>query len=140
MTVHVLPPSEQLNFGPLRQQMSQAFNLDDLRTLCFDLGIEYEDLAGETKQAKIISLIEYTQRHNRLPHLLETLAKVRPATNWQMPTKLTVNDLGVRGKVLKNVQATWIDGFLKNSLHSEVLKMVFTKQPNAVSRTWGIVL
>ena len=120
--------------------MSQAFNLDELRVLSFDLGIEHEDLAGETRQAKIISLVDFVQRHDRLPDLLEVLAQTRPDVDWRKPNLLSTGDLRVREKILNNIQSTWIDGFLKDSLHNEVLELALSYRPEALSRSWSMAM
>jgi hypothetical protein len=36
----------------LRDLLDAHFSNDDLRQLCFDLGIDYENLAGDTRTAK----------------------------------------------------------------------------------------
>ena len=51
----------------LRQNMTNAFNLEDLRNICFDLEIEYENLSNHTQRdAFVRELIAYTQRVGRL--------------------------------------------------------------------------
>jgi hypothetical protein len=58
--------------------MDQHFNLDEIQLLCFDLGIDYEHLAGETKPKKIHELILMVVRNGLLPDLLELLVEERP--------------------------------------------------------------
>src|SRR6185436_19467860 len=43
-------PDESL--AELRQTISRLFSEQDLRTLCFDVGIDYDDIGGETKESK----------------------------------------------------------------------------------------
>lgn len=67
----------------LRDQMNQYFSVSELRTLCFDLGIDYEDLPGSTKQLKVIELIGFVQRRGVLDNLIKLLAHQRPnVTKW----------------------------------------------------------
>lgn len=66
----------------LRKQMDSYFSLSELRTICFDLGIDYEELPGGTKQNFTVGLIEYVIRRNRLPELLDALRRERPKVNW----------------------------------------------------------
>lgn len=66
----------------LRQLIAAAFNLDELRALCFDLGIDYDDLPGESKLRKIIELISYFMRQNTLVQFLQYLALARPNVIW----------------------------------------------------------
>jgi tetratricopeptide (TPR) repeat protein len=62
--------------------MDQHFNLDEIQLLCFDLGIDYEHLAGETKPKKIHELILMVVRNGLLPDLLELLVEERPNVPW----------------------------------------------------------
>ncbi|MCA9996928.1 MAG: tetratricopeptide repeat protein [Anaerolineales bacterium] len=65
----------------LRAALEQHFNLEELQRLCFELSLDYENLAGSTKEAKTMSLVEYAQRHNRLSALLSYVQTARP--DWQ---------------------------------------------------------
>lgn len=62
----------------LVKAIEDSFNLEELRSLCFSLEIDYENLAGETKHAKIIALFQYFQRRNNLDVLIHKLAEIRP--------------------------------------------------------------
>jgi formylglycine-generating enzyme required for sulfatase activity len=66
----------------LRKLLIQHFSLDELRMLCFDLGLEYEDLPGDTLSTKMHALIEHLQRRNALFKLLEEVAEQRPTVVW----------------------------------------------------------
>ena len=66
----------------LPQQISQHFNLDELRGLCHDLGIEYENLRGETRDAKVLALVLYCQRYGSLSQLQNLLQARRPFITW----------------------------------------------------------
>ena len=46
----------------LRQILAERFNEGELRTLCFDLGIDYENLPGQGKADKARELVAYFQR------------------------------------------------------------------------------
>ncbi|WP_420642288.1 hypothetical protein [Candidatus Leptofilum sp.] len=41
-----------MNKTDLRSQIADSFNKSELRSLCFDLGINYENLPGETLENK----------------------------------------------------------------------------------------
>lgn len=62
----------------LRTILYERFNVSELRTLCFDLGIDYNDLAGDSKGDKTIELVAYFDRHNRLFELAENIRRLRP--------------------------------------------------------------
>lgn len=61
----------------LRHALTIAFSLEELVTLCFDMGIPYEDLGGDGKEAKVRQLILYCERHDLLVHLIEFVRQTR---------------------------------------------------------------
>lgn len=71
----VLPPQPT----HLRRVIDAHFSLEEIRTLCFDLGIDFEQLAGSEKNAKARSLVAYCQRRDDLPRLLSTIRQERGA-------------------------------------------------------------
>jgi hypothetical protein len=62
----------------LREILSQKFNLVELQALCFDLNIDYEDLQGSSKQAKVIELVRYCERSERIEELIAGITRFRP--------------------------------------------------------------
>ena len=54
----------------LRQILVEYFDEGELKTLCFDLGIDYESLPGAGKANKARDLVAYVQRHGRLQELI----------------------------------------------------------------------
>jgi hypothetical protein len=88
----VLPPdepdrganltSQQVRVG-LRKLLETHFNLDGLRNLCFDMGIQYENLpGGDVLGAKARELILYCERHLRVGELIEMGREARPELPW----------------------------------------------------------
>ena len=69
----------------LRNEISTTYNLGELRTLCFDASIPYEDIAGETKNDKIRELIAYAERKNKMSLLLTVLREGRPSATFTDP-------------------------------------------------------
>jgi len=67
-----------MNRTELRDQIGERFSLSEIHQLCFSLGIDYENLPGETKIEIAQSLIEHCERHNRLPELKQSLNTLRP--------------------------------------------------------------
>jgi hypothetical protein len=55
-----MPGRESLS--RLRQILATRFSESELRTLCFDLGIDYDDLPGQEKASKARELIAYLER------------------------------------------------------------------------------
>lgn len=116
--------------GPLRQQITNLFSLDEIRVLCLDLGIRYEELSGETISAKSASLIAYADRRGQLDLLMVLLHKVRPSVRWPLPTILQR-----QYTLRRNVRATWIEGVLKQSVTDEIaVELKLTLEPQALTR------
>lgn len=66
-----------------RTLIKKLFNLGDIETLCFDLaelGIEYQNLAGDTLEDKTRELLNWFQRRTMLPYLYDYVRKQRPNT------------------------------------------------------------
>lgn len=57
----------------LLTRMSNQLNLNDLKRIYFQLGIDFDNIPGETKGEKITGLIEYLERRNKIDMLLDTL-------------------------------------------------------------------
>lgn len=68
----------------LRILIEYHFNLGELRTLCSDLNVDYDNIPSEdnTKQLKIEGLIDYLIRRNLLEELRKLLKLERPNVNW----------------------------------------------------------
>ncbi len=115
---------------PLRQQITALFSLDDLRVLCLDIGIRYDELSGDTINKKTASLLAYTERRGQLPQLMALLAEADVNIEWHQPDYLEkLYDLR------RNVHATWISGVLKQSITDEIaleLKLIY--QPQILTR------
>ena len=62
----------------LRNALAQYFNLGELHTLCFELGISYENLGGQGLEAKALSLVQYVQRHGLYELLVTAVQNARP--------------------------------------------------------------
>jgi hypothetical protein len=66
----------------LRQILATHFDEGELRTLCFDLHIDYDDLPGAGKVNKARELVAYLERHGQIPNLLEVGKQLRPDVVW----------------------------------------------------------
>lgn len=62
--------------------LTDRFNDDELRTLCFALGIDYDNLRGDGKSGKARELITYLERRNEIPQLIEIGKQLRPDISW----------------------------------------------------------
>ena len=71
-------PSEVVDRAELRQMIAACFDAGELRTLCFDLGVNYDDLPGEGRADKARELVAYFERRGRIRELEEHCRQLRP--------------------------------------------------------------
>lgn len=64
--------------------MEIAFNMDELEELTIDLGIDWEDIKGETKKEKIRNMVGYYYRLNLLDVFIGNLKAERPDYKWPL--------------------------------------------------------
>jgi DNA-binding NarL/FixJ family response regulator len=57
------PPGSMSGVVALTDFIHAAFNPAELKTLCFALDINYDDLPGDTHQMKVVELVLYCERH-----------------------------------------------------------------------------
>jgi hypothetical protein len=81
-TTNPMDPVRQSPAAQLRASLAENFSSEDLQLLCYDLQIDYDDLAGDSKAAKIVSLLELLGRTNRITQLIDRCAQLRPAIAW----------------------------------------------------------
>jgi WD40 repeat protein len=78
----VNPRLSQSNYQQIRQLITAHFSLQELKTLCFDIGVEFDDLGGEGLSEKARELVTFLQRRDRIPELLQILINERPGVVW----------------------------------------------------------
>ncbi len=66
----------------LHQNLMKSFNYSELAGLCSYLGIDYEIIPGDNKEAKVRELISYCERTGKLQELLYRCQTQRPNTKW----------------------------------------------------------
>lgn len=80
----------------LHQTLLKTFDLEELRTLCFALSVEFDDLRGEGRAAKARELVRLFQRSNRLEQLAAKISSRddRQSANKRNPLKEdTIQDI-----------------------------------------------
>jgi hypothetical protein len=78
------PRIPQTRLVELHQLLVERFSESELRALCFDLGIDFDDLASEGKSGKARELIAYLDRRGRLPELISFVRQQRPDVPWDV--------------------------------------------------------
>lgn len=76
---------KEIDWSRLRQLISQYFSLSELRTLMFDLNIDFEEFGDRSKSGLTRELILYLERHQRIPELIKALERQRPNVDWSQP-------------------------------------------------------
>ena len=59
-------PVKEIDHIGLFHLLTDKFNKEEIKTLSFEFKIDYDDLAGDTKQAKARELILYLKRRDKL--------------------------------------------------------------------------
>ena len=72
-----LPETEPLNVR-IFEILRQYFSVEELRTLCFKLGINYDELPADTHSGKARELVTFYQHRDELDVLQATIRRQRP--------------------------------------------------------------
>jgi hypothetical protein len=62
----------------LYELLLQRFSLDELRTLCFRMGVDYDSIESDGKAGKARELVLYMIRRGQLIELRQEIEKMRP--------------------------------------------------------------
>ena len=52
------------------QKLVECYSMEELRTLAFDIGLQHEQIAGDTPNVYAMELLEYCERRGMLQYLL----------------------------------------------------------------------
>jgi hypothetical protein len=74
--------TQQAYLNSLLNQLIAKFDLEELRTLCFELSIDFDSLRGEGKAAKARELVLNVLRTHRLSDLVESARGLSPGVGW----------------------------------------------------------
>ena len=75
------PSVDQSELDRLYEVLVARFDREELRTLCFKLGVDYADLPGEGRDAKARELVRYmSRRTGGLTRLRDAIQAERPGT------------------------------------------------------------
>ena len=74
--------SSEFDRSLLRRLLVLVFSYEELRTLVFDSGIDFDEVAGETKTGKIRELILYAERYHKMNKLIGAAQQARPDVDW----------------------------------------------------------
>jgi hypothetical protein len=67
----------------VRELVAERFDEEELRTLCYDLDVDYDSLAATGKGGKARELVAYLERYQRIDELVAVGQQQRPDIDWQ---------------------------------------------------------
>ncbi len=77
------PPKTELNpLARLKEILTNSYSLGELFDLAWDMGLNHEDLAHETKPEFTREFLNLLERHNRLPELVRLGQRQRSDLSW----------------------------------------------------------
>ena len=141
----------------LRRFLEQKFSLDELKTLSFDLGVDYEDFPHDTRPEFARELIRYYERVNRLhalikaiiqeradPQLVQIMARV-PETDGIQKVQLILSNDQLRSKPDLQQKLAELLGISANEVMliataAGSLKVLVGLPPEAVARLQALPL
>ena len=69
----------ELNFAVQMQALlADRLDLEEVKTLCFRLGMSFDSLRGEGLEGKTRELVIYFQRRQQMPQLVTAVQQYRP--------------------------------------------------------------
>jgi len=83
-----------LNKVNLRKGLEKCYSLGELKIVCFELGVDFDVLSGDSKPTKSLELVEYLDRRGKIDALVEYCVRDRPSYDWGISTpdsRVTVN-------------------------------------------------
>jgi len=72
-------------FSTIHQLLLVHFNEEELKTLCFGLGVDYDDLPATGRSNKARELVLLLERTGRLAELHKAVTALRPQIAWPAP-------------------------------------------------------
>lgn len=75
---------KDLYLSELRLQIVELFTIAEIQNICFDLGIDHEELGGASSPKSVLvrNLIAFCERTNKTDKLILLCKNLRPSKNW----------------------------------------------------------
>lgn len=81
MTADPAPKSTNLA-AELRDLVNRSFDNNEMHEIAFDFGLDYDDIPGRGKGAKIVEILQILARQQRIPEFIERCQVLRPREDW----------------------------------------------------------
>jgi hypothetical protein len=105
----------------LRQILSSRFDMDELRTLCFDLGVDFDDLPVQGKSNKARELVGHLARRNQISHLISVGQELRPDIPWADFAAAGLASAAVDEQLIDNLHEKRVD--LLSELFAQIVEL-----------------
>jgi hypothetical protein len=66
----------------LRDKLARHFDMSELATLCFEIDIDFDNMPGRNKDARIRELILFCERSGKLSELVNRCRELRSHVEW----------------------------------------------------------
>jgi hypothetical protein len=111
----------------LHNLLNQYFGEDEIHTLCFQMGIDHESVAGKGKSAWIRELLISLGRRGRLAELVHLAQRERPHVSWPtMP-----NEFQLPASIASpSSSATVVNNYYGEVVQGNVSKHIVKKKGN----------
>ncbi|MCA9955843.1 MAG: hypothetical protein KC434_14035 [Anaerolineales bacterium] len=67
----------------LRDLVNRSFDTNEMHELAFDFNLDFDDIPGRGKSAKIVELLQMLARQQRVPEFVARCQELRPRENWE---------------------------------------------------------
>jgi hypothetical protein len=88
--------NKQKYLNNLINMLSASFNKSELNTLISKLGVNQDDISGQTIGEKASQLIRYLNQRNTIADLIEVCKNDRPNIVWPIPYSQRITQLKTR--------------------------------------------
>jgi hypothetical protein len=107
-----IEPTLEVKRVALLNFLTDFFNLSEIRTLCFSLGISYEDISGETRTDKARELVAYCERHDRVEGLENKLRELRQPHKDELDKELLLPPTELLASIAKQTIGYVLESFV----------------------------
>lgn len=77
-----VPTSPDRSLVELHQKLTTYFDNTEIRFLCFEMAIDYDEVIGESKTETIRRLILHIDRRQRIAEFIAICKQSRPTVEW----------------------------------------------------------
>ena len=81
----------EVDLPKLNRNIVKYFNESELKTLSFEISVDYESLPAVGKADKARELVAYCQRHDCLDKLIYKCLKLKPNVPWGFPSSIDID-------------------------------------------------